>query len=130
MKLYLAAPWSMRFRMPAMAARFEAAGHTITATWWLAEETADVVALRQSAFRDAEAVQQAEALVLLNTQIRGRETSGKAVETGMALAWRKPVVLIGTPSNIFHALPSVVVVASVEDALHVLAGTESDRRFG
>jgi hypothetical protein len=121
MKVYLAAPWAARASMPAIAARLADAGHVITEPWWTYPNTADPAVLRRGATRNVAGVTAADALLLVNSQRRGRETSGKAVETGIAVGQRKPVLLVGKPSNIFHYLPDVVVVPTVDDAILALA---------
>ncbi len=56
-----------------------------------------------------------DVFILLNTQKRGQETSGKAVEFGYALAMGKRCVVVGETSNIFHLLDDVEHVEMVED---------------
>lgn len=107
--------------MPVVAEWVEAAGHTITERWWEYPETSDHDLLEACAQRDYTGVVKADALLLLNTQARGSETSGKAVETGIAIAMFKPVILVGERTNVFHHLPNVHVVATVDEALELLA---------
>ena len=122
MRIYLAAPWLRRHEVPAVAAQLEAAGHTITERWW---EHPDVNSggpdahpeLERQAFADFEGVVRADALVLLNLAT----SEGKAVETGVALALVKPVVVVGERSNVFHHMPNVHLVGSVEAALSLLS---------
>ena len=118
-RIYIAAPWDRRHEMPAIAWQFEEAGYEITHRWW--EEDTDIPAeLRKCAENDWRAVRTADALVVINSQPRGQETSGKAVETGLAIAYGLPIFVVGEITNIFHYLPQVRLVASVDEALELV----------
>jgi hypothetical protein len=124
-KVYIAGPWEDRHLMPHIAEKFEAAGHVITERWWEKEDRPGFKGisnepndyLEERAIADFTGVVKAAALVLVNT----RKSEGKAVEMGIALGAFKPVVLIGTRSNIFHYLPSVYPVPDVDAALELLS---------
>jgi len=120
LKVYLAAPWTHRDFAPAWAKAFTDAGHTITLPWWEHPETDKPEELQNCAIDDFTAVVRADVLVLFNTQLRGSETSGKAVETGIALAHIKPIILIGERTNVFHHMPNVYKVATITEALELL----------
>ena len=125
MRIYIAAPWADRPRATAFAERLEARGHTITHKWWVDEEKEtnyklDKVYFRQCAIDDFVAIHTAERVVVLNTQKRGEETSGKAVETGIALALQIPVIVVGEWTNVFHYFPGVRLVESEEEALEAI----------
>ncbi len=47
---------------------------------------------------------------------------GRHVELGLALAWGKPVILVGERENVFHWLPQVKVVPGFIDAVNLLSG--------
>lgn len=117
MKIYLAAPWAERDLAREVAAKFEAAGHVITKQWW---DHCDNDDFAEQATEDIWGVLNADVLVLLNTQKRGEETSGKAFETGVAWMAELPIILVGEPSNVFHYLPAVKIVKTVEEALGTL----------
>ena len=118
MKVYIAAPWKYREQAKIAALKFTLAGHKILEPWW---EHRDVngqpgfeAELCAQAVRDMYGVRDADWFVLLNLAY----SEGKSVELGMALAWRVPVIAVGEPSlNIFHYLPQVKWVGSVEGAL-------------
>lgn len=122
MNIYLAAPWICRHEMPAIAAQFEAAGHTITERWWEIEGAADYTdpklfaLFEDRAVADFMGVVNADAVVVLNLA----KSEGKAVEMGVAIALFKPIILVGAPSNIFHFMPSVYPVKDVRAALRAL----------
>ncbi len=125
MRVYLAATWAERASMPLVAAQLELAGHSITHRWWEFEDdpvdnypsNQDSEALTNHAINDFIGVVQAEVVVLVNSAV----SEGKAVETGIAIAGNKPIVLVGTRSNLFHYLPNVHVVATVDAAVELLA---------
>jgi len=124
MKIYIAAPWAHRGDLPGISAQFEAAGHTVTWKWWdtpdLLENSIWDSELMEQAFNDMKGVEDAQVLVLLNSA----KSEGKAVEQGIALAHRKPVIAIGKrggdSKNVFHYLPSYRWVDTVQDAIDVL----------
>jgi nucleoside 2-deoxyribosyltransferase len=122
-RIYLAAPWVRRDEARAAGELIEAAGHTITKKWW---EHRDVpidqadrhLELEQQAIEDLEGVFRAQVFVLLNLAT----SEGKAVETGLALAYGKPIILVGERSNLFHYLVNPAFrVPTIEEAI-VLAG--------
>jgi hypothetical protein len=118
-KVYIAAPWADRKLAEWAAGEFEKAGHKITHDWWNHDGPQnDHQFLQKCAIDDFMAVEDADALVLYNTQKRGEETSGKQVEFGLALAWGKQIYVIGERwTNVFHLMPDVVFAHSVEAIL-------------
>lgn len=125
MKIYIAAPWAHRDEARQRAAQAEAAGHEITHDWWDTEVADDnEVELARCAYNDLMAVRRADVLIVLNLA----QSEGKAVETGMAIAWQweygKPwIYIVGKRSNIFHRLNvfKVWMVDTFEDVLKDLA---------
>lgn len=108
MKVYIACPWTERTTAREARRQCIEAGLIVTSRWLdFPGDSVDPIVLQMEALHDTADVRDADVLLLLNLQARGFETSGKAVETGMALAWGKPVYLIGRPSNIFHRHPNV-----------------------
>lgn len=126
MKLYIAGPFADRALMPAIATQCEAAGHAITERWWDHEDypgstypsNTDDPFYEERAVADFLGVIGADAIIVLNSS----KSEGKAVETGIALPFFKPVMLVGVRTNLFHYLPNVYPVGSVEEALERLAG--------
>jgi len=123
-KIYIAAPWAEKAYAKEVSKDFRAAGFDVVSRWIDFHEGTssdglqlDPVKLQREALNDIEDVMAADILVLLNLQARGTETSGKAVETGMALAMGKDVVMVGGPTNVFHFLDTVRKVDSIEDAI-------------
>jgi nucleoside 2-deoxyribosyltransferase len=125
MKIYLAAPWIHKEQARAAAEQIEAAGHTITKRWWEHREvpgylTADTThddELVQQAVEDVEGVFNADAFVVLTTA----PSEGKSVETGLALAWGMPIIVVGQKTNLFHyLLNEALVVETIEAAIELL----------
>lgn len=127
MKVYLAAPWLERDRLPAYARVFEAAGHTLTERWWEHPDVpgyphntteAEDKELADQAIKDFMGVLLAEAVVVINSA----KSEGKAVETGVAIAANMPVIVVGQRSNIFHwMLPPEFCVDTIDEALRLLS---------
>lgn len=108
--IYLAAPWASRDTAKEVRDLFRAEGLEVTSRWLdlpTSSTESDPNTRLIEAQNDFIDVFRADALVLLNFQKRGEETSGKAVETGLALAWGKPIYMYGDTSNVFHYLPMV-----------------------
>jgi nucleoside 2-deoxyribosyltransferase len=127
MKVYVAAPWVHKDYAKSVRDQLVAAGIECTSRWVDFKEDKPTggmsynnETLVREAQNDFDDVKAADALLLLNLQSRGNETSGKAVETGLALAWGKKVVMVGDPSNVFHYLPQVTRVQTVEEAIQCL----------
>ena len=104
-----------------------AAGFSVRARWldFVKDAGASGLALegstlRQEATNDIEDILFSDALLLLNLQDRGFETSGKAVETGIAIATLKPIIIVGQRTNVFHYL-NIPFFPDVDDAIAWLA---------
>lgn len=126
---YIAAPWAHQAEAKAARELFQAAGFTVTARWLDSEDTHDPDTLRECARTDIEDIYHSQVFVLLNSQARGAETSGKAVETGIALTLGLPILAVGEKSNVFHHLEHPMFftwVATVEDAVSKLQDWEAE----
>jgi hypothetical protein len=127
LKIYIAAPWEWRSQAKLEAEKFIAEGHEITHAWWDNEiPDLEPEKMVEQALKDFMGVGTADIFVLMNMQPRGHETSGKAVETGIAiLALRAQgfplIYAIGERyTNIFHYLPEVEWRESIEEILNEL----------
>jgi nucleoside 2-deoxyribosyltransferase len=86
LKVYVAAPWDFKDKAKRTAKKFEKAGLEIAHDWWNYDNpTQDEEFSKKCAADDLHAVLNCDVLYLLNLQERGKETSGKAVELGIAL---------------------------------------------
>ena len=113
--IYVAAPWLRKTEAKEARKKLEEAGFTVTSGWVDIpdDEDRDEAYMREQALNDYSDVFAAQALVLLNLE----KSEGKAVETGLALATNMPILLVGERTNIFHWLPEVNIVGSVEEAI-------------
>lgn len=128
-KIYVAAPWAFKPVAHDAKVKLEQAGFVVTSRWidFHEDKPADAsglvydkdVLIREAA-HDVEDVRDCDIMILLNMQKRGEETSGKAVETGMAMAWFKPVIVVGERTNVFHWL--MPVVDTLDDAIAMIKG--------
>lgn len=71
---------------------------------------------REQANIDLEDIKRSRCLVVLNHV----KSEGKVVEQGIALALKKPVIVIGNKTNIFHYLKEVTLVKSLAKAVPIL----------
>ncbi len=108
MRIYIAAPWVRREEAIAAGRVAEVAGFKVTSRWFYHEgatldttgsSLARAETIRQ-ALEDIADVKRSHVLIVLNLE----KSEGKAVETGIALANRIPVISVGQRSNIFQAL--------------------------
>lgn len=134
-KIYVAAPWKDKPLALEAKKHLESQGFLVTSRWIDFHDDKpsdqsglayDKDVLLKEARQDVEDVYTCDILVLLNTQKRGEETSGKAVETGMAMAWLKPVIVVGQVSNIFHHMSPVV--ETLDDAIAMIRGWEAKQK--
>lgn len=119
--LYLAAPWVDRHLMDERAKEFEDCGFRITHKWWKYEgdgqEHEKEEFLKTCAIQDVYGVLQAHAVILFSTA----KSEGKAVEQGIAIGCRIPIIAIGKlgefSSNVFHRLDTYKWVEDITQAL-------------
>ena len=105
-KIYIAAPWAEKngLASEARGALLEA-GHEVTSRWLDLDDdvqnTKDTTVMRAEALNDIEDIINSNLMLLINT---GRATAGRHVETGIAIAMLKPVIIIGEKTSVFHHL--------------------------
>lgn len=138
MTVYIAAPFV--HREIAKAAREYLAGHGIGCTSrWLdshapGDDMSNSVLMMNEALEDLYDINKADALVLLNyPELARAGGGGKHVEFGYAVAMKIPVYVIGKRTTVFHFLPNITVVPSLDDAiphLQAQAITYSTQDFG
>jgi nucleoside 2-deoxyribosyltransferase len=120
--IYVAGPWKHRDDVSAIAAQFEAAGFAISHRWWDFDgNDADSTYLRECAVKDVLGVMGSDVLVVVNAEM----SEGKAVETGIAIALDKPIVIIGERSNIFHHL-NVYLTSTPEEVKWICSYDDTD----
>lgn len=113
-KVYLAGPFERGGEIARIGLLLMQRGHVVTARWLVQhEEARDSRELRRQAAADLEDIGAADALVAVT--LPGSPRGGRHVEFGYALALGKRVVILGQPENVFHHLPQVERVGSVEE---------------
>lgn len=122
MKVYIATAWTNKDQAKEARTKLLEAGLEVNSRWLDVQGSVGGMGspldkMVTEANHDWEDVVNADVFLLLNNQKRGEETSGKAVETGMALQSKKKVIMVGEPSNIFHLLSEVTVCKSIEEAV-------------
>lgn len=109
LRVYLAAPFELQ--APAAVLRGDLDkrhGIGCTSRWLDAKDRQETNGWARRCLSDVEA---ADVLVALNPESWGRAgTGGRHVELGYALALRKPVLVVGARTNLFHFLLDVTVV--------------------
>mgnify|MGYP003394985678 CR=1 FL=1 len=121
MRIYLAAPWTHRQYAHTVAQDFRVQGFVIVSRWhdvWGNQDASAVTPtiLQTEALADVADLFSAEALVVLNRE----KSEGKAVEQGIALALRIPVIIVGLQTNVFHYLPQVTLCPCLDDVYDCL----------
>lgn len=125
MRVYVAGRWADRESVAKVALTFEGRGFEVVSRWikrpgetlpYHAYSEADY---RQSAEADWLDLIRCDVFVLLNDP--EPSPGGRHVETGLALAWKKRVMVVGPPSqNVFHYLPGVERFANIDEAIAAL----------
>lgn len=97
---------------------------SVTCSWLDETETdqsIDAKGRLTRAFMDYFEVTSSNVLVVLNPYHKhGHGSGGFHLETGIALAKGIPVVYLGEPENIFHYLPSVIIVNDMDNLLEAI----------
>jgi len=123
MKIYLAAKYARKDEIQLVATLLEQLGHKITATWF-GEKYKPGVQMKQLrhdthvkiAGRDLKEIAKADALVFFaEDQNNQPPRGGRHVEFGYALGLGKKVYVVGERENIFHHLPRVTMVPTVDE---------------
>lgn len=118
-KIYVAAPWAHRPEARDAAAFLVSTGHEVTSHWlnWPEGDHSSPAEQLHEALTDLNDINRADAVILLNDF---PPSTGRAIETGYAIAIHKPVVLVGPISSPFHYMPNVKQVSTLREALDVL----------
>lgn len=136
MEIYLAGPWARREEVREARKAFLAADISVNAQWLDVElkpnagDTAESQAaagydMSEEASRDLADIAMSDAMVVMNLE----KSEGKAVEQGIALATRMPLIIVGKRTNVFQYLPEVFLVDSVEEAVQLvrnIAGIQAE----
>jgi nucleoside 2-deoxyribosyltransferase len=129
MKIYLAARYSRRDQLRALAEQLREAGHTVTSRWLETEwanrpdqsSAAPPEYRAKYALIDLEDVDAADVVVSFTEAPGDGSRGGRHVEHGYALAKGKRLVVVGYRENLFHEHPSVEFYASQWDMLRAFS---------
>lgn len=130
MKIYLSGPWDGRAQLRGYRNELTQVGYRVRASWLDEPEDA---APATAAHTDLADLRAADLLVAFTPHALGLDpadvahhSGGRHIEAGYALARHCPVVLVGSPENIFHRLPTVTVVPDWHTAILYLSRTLLD----
>lgn len=122
--VYIAAPSQMIGEAAVLRNLLHDSGFDCTSSWILDGLSGDT---SETAEMDLADVARADVLVALNPSLwKDKGTGGRHVEMGYALALKKPVLLLGVRSNVFHYMDGVWLATDVNE----LVGQLTDRVFG
>lgn len=126
MKVYIAAPFIEKDRMPEISKRLEGMGLEVTHKWWQVEglanedEKCSPLEMRKHAELDRDGVKAADLVLLINSS----KSEGKAVEQGIALANNIPIIAVGKlgehSKNVFHYMGLYHWVDDIDKAYTVI----------
>jgi nucleoside 2-deoxyribosyltransferase len=110
----------------------EAAGHTVVSQWVTADLKFSHCTATYTheerislALLDEADVRRSDALILMAEEEGNWVPGGKHVETGIALALGKPVVVLGHRENVFHWHPRVQIASTVDELLKMLSDAKT-----
>lgn len=121
MAVYVAARFQHKKQAASLARELRGELATITSRWHDNEHDTEQSSFTERGERAKEDLQdlaRSDVLVLFNPlDSSGVGTGGCHVETGYAIACWKPVVVVGSLSNVFHHLPQVILAAGARTAM-------------
>ena len=122
MLIYLAARYSRRDEVKGYAEHLKENGFSVDAGWLYGHQQESEIAkvvesatmtmpitARSFAELDYYDLSKADVLISFTESPRGTSSSrgGRHVEFGLALAWGKPLIIVGPRENVFHTLEQV-----------------------
>lgn len=117
MIVYIAAPYQTLVMMHYLRRTLISAGFDVNASW-LNEDPENISLQPEYAVRDMQDISEADVVVVYNPpEWTNKGAGGRHVELGIALALKKPVIVFGGVSNIFHLAPGVELAVDTFDVL-------------
>lgn len=120
MRFYLASNFSSREDMKRHAQELRLLGHIVECRWFTDPDhgsTNEIEFNRTLANHDWEDLFNSECMVVF---IDGTNShGGKYVELGLALAWSKPIIIVGERSNVFTYLENIILVETWEQCMEL-----------
>jgi hypothetical protein len=114
-KIYVAARFERQAEARSLAIELVRAGYTVT-SWWLHAPSLAIgnpVVSERQAKDDLNDLDGADVYLLLSDDVLGR--GGKDFEGGYAFARGKRCIVVGPPAHIFHFLPGVRRIPTLEE---------------
>ncbi len=124
MKIYLAAQFSEQQLMKGWREALRFHGHVVTSRWLDVTETDLTTSRPQTeAEKDLEDISEAD-IVLSKTLNRGElfTGGGRHIEFGYAYAKGKDLINVGGYESVFHKLPQVLTVKTIQEAIEYING--------
>jgi nucleoside 2-deoxyribosyltransferase len=112
-KVYIAAPSQLQLKCRSVKRSLELHGHKVTSRWIDHNDlySPSFEVQQAGAIVDLEDVAEADILLAFNPdEFRNSGTGGRHVELGYAIALKKPILLIGERTNVFHYHPLVTFI--------------------
>ena len=137
---YLMARYSRHPEMQHVAHDLLPLGYSVVSRWiWGAHQASDAAigtgtlgAFEQRlAEEDVADLEAAQLCIGFSEPLRTPSRGGRMVELGMALAWKKRIVIVGGSEHVFHALPCIVHVHDTAALLALLSkkGSDNDAQY-
>ncbi len=118
MTVYIAAPYPLIKQARALMMQLHEAGINCTSSWLIEDSMEDT---EEAALLDLADIDRCDVFVAMNPEsYRNAGTGGRHVEYGYALKSGKPIVVIGSRTNVFHRLRSCGAVETVEQLIYEL----------
>jgi len=121
MKIYLAAQFKEQKLMKEWRELLRQSGHYVTSRWLEVSESTEKNNAIDEAFKDLYDIRMAE-IIISHTLKRGDlfTGGGRHIEFGFALALEKKLINVGGYESIFHQLPQVITVSTIEQAIEIV----------
>lgn len=118
MIVYVASAWGNRAEVHRVRSHLLSLGHEVNSSWIDVPGgySEDEIAVRE-AVRDVAEVREADVVVIVSPSGEDLSRGGHHTELGLALAFGKPVVLVGPRRQVFHFYPDVRHFETLEDFL-------------
>lgn len=121
MKIYLAAQFKEQKLMREWRKLLRQNGHYVTSRWLEVSETTEKESASVEAAKDLHDIHASE-IVISHTINRGDlfTGGGRHIEFGFALALEKKLINVGGYESVFHQLPQVITVSTIEQAIEIV----------
>ena len=134
--VYLAGPWDRRAEYIEIADEIEATGMYVVVSRWLSTEVskewsgADPYFRGYSRWQGTMDIADVSMAGLCVFDMRGLDDKkprhGTHVELGAALAFSKPIWIVGERNHVFHYCPGIAHFETMDDAVDELLGKRAD----